>query len=164
MLSEDDAEVFFVLNSNPEVLRYTGDNALASVGEAYVFLKNYKDYEQNGYGRWAVVNKNTELVIGWCGLKLNEENLVDLGYRFFRSNWGHGYATEAASACLEYGFRELDIQEIIGRVAEENKASIRILEKLNMRFWKKDECKGIDDSVYYKLSQSEFLENQNRIK
>ena len=93
-----------------------------------------------------------------AGLKLNEQNLVDLGFRFFRKEWNKGYATEAAHACLEYGFLELDLKEIIGRVARQNKASIKVLEKLSMDYWKNDSCKGIEDSLYYRITKEKYLQ------
>ncbi|UCD61766.1 MAG: GNAT family N-acetyltransferase, partial [Flavobacteriaceae bacterium] len=64
-----------------------------------------------------------------------------------------------AKACLEYGFMELNIKEIIGRVAMKNTASIKVLEKLTMEYWKKDSCKGIENSLYYKISREQYLKN-----
>ena len=81
--SPSDAAAMYSLNSDPEVIRYTGDAPFESVQAAKTFLKSYNEYQNNGYGRWAVVLKESGAFIGWCGLKLNEENLVDLGFRFF---------------------------------------------------------------------------------
>ncbi len=117
---------------------------------------NYSDYQTNGFGRWAVIDKPSNQFLGWCGLKLNEEKFIDLGFRFFKTQWGKGYATESARATLEYGFNQLNMNEIIGRVALDNKASINVLEKLSMTFWKYDQCKGIQNSVYYKLNKAQF--------
>ena len=154
----DDAKSMWELNSDPEVIKYTGDPPFASVEKAREFLLNYKDYEKNGFGRWAVITKASNSFIGWCGLKLNEQNLVDLGFRFFRKEWNKGYATEAAEACLEHGFLKLNLNEIIGRVASENKASIKVLEKLSMDYWKNDSCKGIEDSLYYRITKEQYLQ------
>ena len=155
----DDAYKIWELNSDPEVIKYTGDPPFETVENARDFLNNYKDYENNGFGRWAVIKKNSDPFLGWCGLKLNEQNLIDLGFRFFRREWNKGYATEAAKACLEYGFIELNINEIIGRVAKENTGSIKVLEKLSMEYWKNDSCKGIENSLYYKISKEQYLKN-----
>lgn len=153
-----DAQAMYDLNSDPEVVRWTGDPPFDSVSQAREFLQNYKDYETNGYGRWPVIDKEKNEFVGWCGLKLNEQNLVDLGYRFFRKDWGKGYATESARACLGYGFLALGMDEIIGRVARQNPASGRVLEKIGMRFWKEDACKGIVDSLYYKIDKKQYHE------
>jgi len=153
-----DSQAMFDLNNDPEVLRWTGDPPFDSVTHASEFLEKYSDYNTNGYGRWAVIEKETGNFIGWCGLKLNEQNLIDLGYRFFQKDWGKGYATESARACLGYGFLALGMKEIIGRVARDNPASVRVLEKIGMTFWKEDACKGIVDSLYYKIDRKTYHE------
>jgi len=157
--STEDAHKIWELNSDPEVIKYTGDPPFESVKNAREFIVNYKEYKKTGFGRWAVINKDSNSFIGWCGLKLNEQNLVDVGFRFFRREWNKGYATEAARACLEYGFMELNLKEIIGRVALENTGSIKVLEKLSMEYWKNDSCKGIENSLYYKISKEQYLQN-----
>ncbi len=154
----DDAKKIWELNSDPEVIKYTGDPPFETVEEAREFLLNYKDYKKFGFGRWVVITKASNSFIGWCGLKFNEQNLVDLGFRFFKKEWNKGYATEAAHACLDFGFKELHLKEIIGRVASQNKASIKVLEKLSMVFWKKDNCKGIEDSLYYRITKEQYLQ------
>lgn len=151
-----DAEHFYNLNSDIEVMKYTGDKPFNSIQSAKLFLENYTDYQKNGFGRWAVMDKKSNQFLGWCGLKLNEENLIDIGFRFFKNQWGKGYATESALATLNYGFNHLNINEIIGRASLDNKASVKVLEKLNMTFWKSDQCKGIQNSVYYKLKKAQF--------
>lgn len=148
----DDAEPAYLLNLDPEVLKFTGDAPFSSIQDSRTFLENYSDYKRNGFGRWAVVLKDTEEFIGWCGLKRHEEGFVDIGFRFFKNEWGKGFATESAAACLKYGFEELGLSEIIGRAAAENKGSIRVLEKLGLSYWKKEPCKGISDSLIYRIT------------
>ncbi len=74
---------------------------------------------------------------------------VDIGFRFFHEDWGKGYATETAIIALALGFEHWKVKEIIGRAAKENKASIAVLEKIGMCYWKEDTCKGMDTLVYY---------------
>lgn len=139
---EEDASFFFELNEDPEVIRYTGDPPFASLEEARQFLLDYDQYRKYGYGRWAVLLRpesdgGSPEWIGWCGLKyISELDETDIGFRLFRRYWGRGYATEAALACLDYGFRELGLRRIVGRVMKENVASVRVLEKIGMEFWK----------------------------
>lgn len=147
-----DADKMWELNNDPDVLQYTGDPPFTSVSHAFDFLKNYKDYKKNGFGRWAVILKETNEFIGWCGLKLNEEQMVDIGFRFFKEQWNNGFATESAKACLKYGFNDLDLKEIIGRVNPENTASVKVLQKLDMHFWKTGYCDGITSADYYRLA------------
>ena len=151
-----DARALYKLNSDTEVMRYTGDKPFSSIAEAKTFVQDYDAYEKQGFGRWAVISKATGQFIGWCGLKRNEKDLVDIGFRFFRDQWGKGYATEAAKATLVYGFEQLGLERIIGRAARENTASLRVLEKLGMDYWKQDSCMGIANSLYYKIDKDQF--------
>lgn len=152
-----DADEFYSLNSDLEVLKFTGDVPFSSIKEAELFLNNYSDYKINGFGRWAVILKETNKFLGWCGLKLNEENIVDLGFRFFRNEWGKGFATESSIASLNYGFTNLNINEIFGRTSIENIASKRVLEKIGMKFIKMGKFSGISNAVYYSIKRKEFF-------
>lgn len=130
----DDAPEFFALNSNPEVMRLTGEPLLPSLDAAKEAIVQYPDFDEVGYGRWACVLKQTREIIGFCGLKyLPEMDAVDLGYRFLPEYWGHGFATEACEACLVFGFDTLRLRESFGFVLPENVASIRVLEKVGMQ-------------------------------
>lgn len=136
-LDSKDAKNFYDLNSNPNVIKYTGNSAFKNVEEAKEFLENYTDYKFNGYGRWAVILKTTDKFIGWCGLKFDElENETDIGFRFFEEEWNKGYATESAIACIHYGFEKLKLKRIIGRAMKENVGSIKVLEKIGLEYEK----------------------------
>lgn len=150
-LTIDDATHFYELNSNPEVIKYTGDNAFESIDAARQFLQNYNPYQKYGYGRWAVIDKKTNEFLGWCGLKYSPElNETDLGFRFFKKYWNQGYATETAKACLEYGFNQLHLTKIVGRAMEANVASVKVLEKIGMTFVMKCEFELHDGVLYQK--------------
>ena len=128
---------FFHLNNDLEVMQFTGDKAFNSMDEAQEFIDGYDDYRKNGFGRWAVCLKTTNLFVGWCGLKLDKKtNEVDIGYRFYKKYWGEGFATEAAKGCIDYGFSTLNLKMIVGRSYVKNKASIKVLEKCNLTFEK----------------------------
>ncbi|MCD6069039.1 MAG: N-acetyltransferase [Bacteroidetes bacterium] len=149
--TEEDAENAYLLNLDPEVVRYTGDGPFESIEAARIFLKNYPDYKKHGYGRWAVIEKSSNEFLGWCGLKYIEElNEYDIGYRFFRKHWGKGFATESAKACLAYGFEKLQLPFVVGRAAKENTASIHVLEKIGLNYHRAGVFHG-DDSVVYRL-------------
>ena len=134
-LNINDAEYFYRLNLDKEVLKYTGDKPFEDLKSAKSFLENYMPYEKNGCGRWAVRNKENEEFLGWCGIKFTEKpNEYDIGFRFFRKYWNKGYATESAKACVDYGLNKLQLPEIVGRAMKENKASIRVLEKIGLEY------------------------------
>ncbi|MFI5131021.1 MAG: GNAT family N-acetyltransferase [Chitinophagales bacterium] len=132
----DDVQLVYDLNNDTDVTRYTYDpiTDLAKAREVLerVILPQYALYN---HGRWAAHIKDNLEFIGWCGLKYRpERHEVDLGYRFRKSAWGKGYATEAAYACLKHGFEKLNIGKIIGRAVPENVGSWPVLEKIGMHF------------------------------
>jgi RimJ/RimL family protein N-acetyltransferase len=93
------------------------------------------DYRQRGFGRWACILKSNGEHIGFCGPKyLKEIGEVDLGFRFTPANWGKGYATEAARASVQDAFDRLNLDQIVGLAEPENHASIRVLEKVGLKF------------------------------
>jgi len=152
-LEVSDAENFYNLNLNPEVVKYTGDNPFENHQEAKSFLENYNPYELYGYGRWAVIRKEDEVFLGWCGLKYSSDlDEIDLGFRFFKEYWNQGYATEAAIGILDYGFTNLQLQKIVGRAMELNIASIKVLEKAGMKFVGKFDFLKHEGVLYEKYS------------
>ena len=159
--SIEDAENFYQLNLNPNVIKYTGDKAFESISLAENFLINYIDYKTNGFGRWAVINKANGEFLGWCGLKYAKElNQTDIGFRFFEKHWNKGFATESAEACINYGFEKLNLKTIVGRAMAENIASIKVLEKLGMKYEREfdfDEHKGL----IYRIENNRHINPQN---
>lgn len=133
--TEDDAPLIFELNSDREVIKYLHEPVLNNEEEARriitgTIIPQYK----NNLGRWATYTKNNMEFIGWCGLKYRPElDEIDLGYRFKRSSWGNGFATEAAMHTLHYGFNNLKLHIITGRAHIENTASIKVLEKIGLQ-------------------------------
>lgn len=153
--SEDDAELIYQLNLDPEVTRYTHDpvrdRAHAKEILETVILPQYALYN---YGRWAVhvkhqVNPAAAGFIGWCGLKMRSElNEIDLGYRFMKKAWGRGFATEAAAACLKYGFEQLGLDRIVGRALPDNEASLKVLKKCRMKYAGEEVIEGLLHKTY----------------
>ena len=134
-LTVEDAQNLFRLNNDPDVIKYTGDTSFTSVENAKSFLISYDHYAQHGFGRWAVQTKLNSEFIGWSGLKYTPElDEFDIGFRFLKNHWNKGYATEAAKACLQLGFSKYKLNEIVGRALVDNKASIRVLTKLGLKY------------------------------
>lgn len=136
-LNVNDSKSFYELNQNQNVIKYTGDTSFENITEAENFLRNYNDYEMNGFGRWAVIEKSSGEFLGWCGLKyVREIDETDIGFRFFEKYWNRGFATESAMTCLKYGFEKLNLKTVVGRAMAENTASIKVLEKIGMKYEK----------------------------
>jgi ribosomal-protein-alanine N-acetyltransferase len=134
---EEDAEAFFKLNSDPEVLRFVPDKRLLNVEQARQILIDHPiaDYRKYGFGRGACILKSMGEQIGFAGLKYLEElGEVDLAYRLMPTHWGSGLATEIALASVRYGFADLGLKRIVGLVMPENIASVRVLEKTGLRY------------------------------
>jgi RimJ/RimL family protein N-acetyltransferase len=130
----EDADGMFLLNHDPEVIKFTGDPPFESTDHARDFILNYHNHEKHGYGRFTVRLKLTNEYLGWCGLDLNETaRETDIGFQFLRKHWNKGYATEAAKASLAFGFQS-GLTKIIGRAVKDNTASIRVLKKIGMQF------------------------------
>jgi len=153
-LTVEDAPDFFALNSNLDVMRYTGEPPLESLDEARDAIANYPDFETVGYGRWACVLKAEQRVIGFCGLKyLDDLKETDVGYRFLPEYWGKGLATEACQASVDFGFDVLRLNRIIGLILPDNIASQRVLEKVGMRYERSIVYEGDQAIVYSKSMQ-----------
>lgn len=138
-LVPSDAEDMFLLDSNPNVHRFLGNNPQTDIQQSRDVIEFVrKQYETNGIGRWAAIEKESGQFIGWAGLKL-ERNVndravfYDIGYRLQERFWGKGYATEATIAFLKYGFQELKAERINAYTDSDNKASQRILEKSGLK-------------------------------
>jgi ribosomal-protein-alanine N-acetyltransferase len=144
-----DAPSLYALNSNPEVLRYTGDEPFPNAAAAQSFLEDYDHYRRFGYGRWAVVLKRDASFIGFAGLKMEPQTGdVDLGFRLFSDYWSRGFATEAGHAALRLGFECFKLERIIGRCMRENRPSVSVLQKLGMEFSEVREESGVLWLIY----------------
>lgn len=160
---ESDAERMFLLDSNPEVMKYIGIPPVSDISESENIIKMIlQQYTDNGVGRLAVIEKKSGLLIGWSGLKLLTQeingynNVYDLGYRFLPEYWGKGYAFESAKASLEFGFNDLKTDTIYAHAHSENEGSNYILRKLG--FEKTGEFTEPDGICFwYELKRNKFL-------
>lgn len=136
MFSEKDAQLIFELNQDKEVTRFTHD-PVRDLEQAKEILETVilPQYALYNLGRWAIHVKPELEFIGWCGLKYRSvSDEIDLGYRLKKEYWGKGFATEAASASVKYGFQRLSIKRIVGRAELGNIASCIVLEKCGMTY------------------------------
>lgn len=133
---DDDAFVLALLN-DPDWLRYIGDRGVRTREDArrQITDKYLASYTRDGVGLMAVTLHDQPAAIGMCGL-IKREGLadVDIGFAFLPAYRAHGYAREAAEAVLAYGRDTLKIQRVVAITLPENVASIRLLEKIGLRF------------------------------
>lgn len=145
----DDVPFMLALSSDPEVWRYTGEGPLGQTDALGLVATLAQQYAQRRMGRFMLVDRSTQRQLGWCGLKwLEDTQEVDLGYRLARGEWGKGYATEAAQACVHYGFETLGHTRLVAKAARNNAASIRVLEKLGFTLVGEDREEGMDNQRF----------------
>lgn len=119
------------LLSNPIVHKYFPKMLDPKESKAF-YEKIQARYKTDGYCFWAVIRKNDNLFLGICGLLsqlIDGQKEVEVGYRLSNEFWGHGYGTEAAKGCIEYGREELKLTSIISLIRPVNLPSIRVAEK-----------------------------------
>ena len=160
-LHVDDGIHFFNINNDPECIKYTGDAAFESLEASKLFLESYeKQYQDFKMGRWAVCLNDTDEFLGWCGLKFHpNENVVDVGYRFYKKHWNKGFATEATKASLAYGFDQLNLDRIVAHVHVDNHASNRVAIKSGLRFIRDFLYNGTP-AKYYEIKKIEYLSHK----
>lgn len=129
----DDVEAMFAMSTHPEVIRYVGNTPMQSLEEAARALENgpLRDYATRGFGRFAIVWKESGEVIGFHGVKyIAELDEVELGYRLLRPYWGMGLATEGARAVIPFARDALGLKRLIGLVHPENAGSANVMRKM----------------------------------
>jgi RimJ/RimL family protein N-acetyltransferase len=135
---DDDLDALAALNADPEVMRYIGDGSVRDRRQsAEGLLKMMATWQERGYGLFAVEVRETGVLIGWAGFAVPDflpEVLpaVEIGWRLNRGSWGYGYATEAATAALRFGFLDRGLDRIISIRHVLNVRSARVMEKLGL--------------------------------
>src|SRR5690242_3315578 len=101
------------IRTDPDVMKYTVGRP-ESIAEVQATLNKYlAHWEQHGFGRWALLERQSKTLIGWCGLLyLDNTGEVEIGYGLAKPYWGNGLASEAAAATTKYGFEELGFARI----------------------------------------------------
>jgi RimJ/RimL family protein N-acetyltransferase len=146
---ETDFETYARMCADEEVMRYIGGKAF-SRAEAWRHMASVVGHwHLRGYGHWAVEEKSSGQFVGRVGMQ-HPEGWPDfeIGWTIAREHWGKGYATEAARRALDYAFDELKREHVISLIHPENRASIKVAEKLGERVEGRTEVLGIDVLVY----------------
>jgi RimJ/RimL family protein N-acetyltransferase len=131
--------------TDPEVMRFVGaDGRTVPPDECVGVVQTWLDrWEANGFGQFAVVRREDDRFLGRAGLLVWDrdgwrqstlpdalEPEIELGWTLAREHWGHGYATEAATAIRDWAFEDLALERLISIVHPDNRASERVAEKL----------------------------------
>lgn len=150
MFTPADLDRLCEMTRDPEVMRYIGYGHPLSREETLANLNMIMNtFRRRGFGRWAMVRRDTGALIGYCGLSAkNPEVGVEVAYLLAREEWGKGLALEAGRASLRYGFETLGADAIAGLTLQGNERSCRVLERLGMRF--------VRNAYYYEFACTHY--------
>jgi ribosomal-protein-alanine N-acetyltransferase len=160
-LELSDVDDFFEMNDNPNVSLYLRKPLKTKAEAALYIQKIINEYQNNGIGRFAVILKETNKLIGMSGLKLrttlenNYTNIYDLGYRFAEEHWRKGFATEAAQAWLAYGFNTMKLPVIHACAVTDNVGSNGVLRKLGFKLTNEYIADNVPHS-WYQFDKQQF--------
>ena len=136
-VTDDDAPFILTLLNEPSFLRYIGDKNVRNLEDAREYIRNgpVASYELHGFGLCLVQLKDSHTAIGMCGLlKRDELPDADIGFAFLPDFWNQGFAFEAANAVLHDARERLKLPRILAIVNPDNDASIKLLQKLGLKF------------------------------
>ena len=135
-LQQEDLQQLAPILADPKVMRFSPTGVI-SVGQVQEKIEGFITcYREFGFGKWAVVLRDSGQLLGYCGIAIDQidgKDEKELGYRIDSGYWGQGLGTEAASAAIKYGFEKFNLPYVLGIVERQNVASVRVLEKVGMR-------------------------------
>jgi ribosomal-protein-alanine N-acetyltransferase len=150
-LTHDDNAQLATILSDPQVMRYSTLGEIDEQGIKIHIDKCLASYAKYGWGQWAIVCKESKEVVGLCGLnslKLDEEDLIHISYRFARAHWRKGFALEAVNAIIEYAFNELSIESVYSIVEPVNQPSVNLAIKAGFTLARTSTFKGLGVNLY----------------
>ncbi len=151
-IGPDDLDDFVALHADPEVTRFIRPLDHAAAAER--LRRDELEWRERGHGMLAIVNLEGGAFLGRCGLKhWPQFDETELGWALRSSAWGQGFATEAARACVGWGFSEFDLPYLTAMISPGNTRSIRVAKRLGLTPMREDELLG-DPVVVYGLRQA----------
>lgn len=152
-----DLDALHSLFTDPEVRRFLWDDRVIARGEtAGVIEASVASFASHGFGQWLAFSREDDALVGFSGLRLVDGTTdVELLYALAPSHWGRGLASEAARAVLQHGFATLGMTRILARADAPNAASLRVMQRLGMRFERRGLEHGLD-TVCYSLAREDF--------
>ena len=153
----DDVDSLHRLWTDPKVRRYLWDNIIISRERAEETVRDSLDCVQRyGVGHWLVLIRETDALAGFCGFIVREDGEdPELLYGLAPEYWGRGLVTEAATAALQWAFVDRGFNRVTAATDPPNIASVRVMERLGMRFLRRGTLNGLD-TVFYELKRDEF--------
>lgn len=155
----EDVDVIFEICSDPQVMLHIGDGKpFEKIADAEKFLDwTFSNQKTHGFSRYAVVERASGKIIGSCGFALLNNGEIELGYLFGKDFWGKGFATEAANACVKYGFEKLGFTKLVALTDIDHAETHRVLEKIGFTRRGIEKIHIDDDLVFESKNQSETV-------
>lgn len=152
-----DAAALAAMNSDPEVMRFMDGGAIPEEKSATGAKKFIAKGQDGPYGLWSIEDLTDGAFHGWVALMpfAFKGPEIETGYRLPVTSWGRGIATEATARILDYGFDELDLEEIVAVVRLGNTGSLRIMEKLGFTPSGEREAYGAQ-RLYFRLAKANW--------
>lgn len=149
----DDLENYFNILNQEEVSKWLGSGKRISQDDAKRIMKNFeKHWVKNDYGVWAVINRQTNELIGQCGFNIFEDtNETELLYAFDPKFWGRGYATEASIAAIKFLSKNFKLNRLVALVYPKNDSSSNVIKKIGFEYKGIKEHFGVE-LFYYELN------------
>ena len=132
-----DLDPFAAINADPVVMEHFFHGVSTWADSAAFMHRIEQEFEQRGFGLWAVEVPGIAAFVGFVGLheavfEAPFTPAVEVGWRLSRAHWGHGYATEAARAALDFGFQHAGLDEIVSFTNVGNLRSQRVMQRIGM--------------------------------
>lgn len=165
---DEDLEPFAELNSDEDVMEFFP--SVLDFEQSKEAAKNYKaKIAKNGWGFWVTEKIDDGAFVGLVGLNRVDDlpigDCVEVGWRLAKDYWGFGFASEAAKACLEFAFTNLDLHEVVAITTVNNSRSRAVMDRLGMSDAKEnfehpkvDAASGLREHVLYTISREQFLD------
>jgi len=173
--SMDDIDDLYKVYNDEKVMSYIPEGVMSYewVKDLINWMIDYC-YEKNTpdniikFGT-SIYHKKSNKVIGWCGLgslDCKPED-IEIFYGLSSDFWGQGLATEAAGAMLKYGFETIGLNRIVALVNPQNIASVKVIEKLGMKYKMimniaNSDYNGYNGNIYYEITKREYENNKSR--
>jgi [ribosomal protein S5]-alanine N-acetyltransferase len=151
-----DLEAMHAMWTDEHVRKFLWDDVVITKETAAGALAaSADDFSQRQFGLWAIDDRTTAELVGFCGLRQSEEGDAELLYGLLPAWCGKGLATEAARAVLKYAFTSLGLGEVVAATDVPNTASVRVMERLGMQFERRGTLNGLD-TLFYRVRREEF--------
>lgn len=162
--AKPDIERLHAFWTEPGVRKYLWDDVVISREQvADIVANSIHDFVANGLGHWVITFKGESELVGWAGLRhFGAPPEVEILYGIVPQYWGRGLAVEAALTVLRYGFETLGLHRVYAGTDPPNTASVRVMEKVGMRFDRRTEINGLA-AIYYVLSGEDWRHYQKTV-